>query len=146
MADPVTAFHVRPVDTRVGRIALVTIDNGADWRKPSTFGRHALESLERALVRLEDEDWSGVVLTGKPLVFGAGADITEFPDITPELARLGSRAGHDLFARLRALPYRTLAAVNGAALGGASRSRSTATSARSRRRYGISRSRRSSSA
>lgn len=118
MADPVTAFYVQPVETRVGRIALVTIDNGADWRKPSTFGRHALESLERALVRLEEEDWSGVVLTGKPLVFAAGADITEFPGITPELARLGSRAGHDLFARLRALPCRTLAAVNGAALGG----------------------------
>ena len=118
MADPVTAFHVQPVRTRAGRIALVTIDNGADWQKPSTFGREALESLERALERLEGEDWSGLVLTGKPLVFAVGADITAFPGISPELARLGGRAGHDLFARLRALPYRTLAAVNGAALGG----------------------------
>ncbi len=118
MADPVTAFHVQPVTTRVGRVALVTIDNGADWRKPNTFGRAALESLERALERLETEEWQGLVLTGKPLVFAAGADITEFPGITPEVARLGGRAGHELFARLRALPYRTLAAVNGAALGG----------------------------
>jgi 3-hydroxyacyl-CoA dehydrogenase/enoyl-CoA hydratase/carnithine racemase len=118
MSEPVTAFHLQPVHTRVGRVALVTIDNGADWRKPSTFGRAALESLDRALDRLESEEWKGLVLTGKPLVFAAGADITEFPSITPELARLGGRAGHDLFGRLRALPYRTLAAVNGAALGG----------------------------
>ncbi len=118
MSDPVTGFHVQEVGTRVGRVALVTIDNGADWRKPNTFGREALESLDRALERLEGEEWSGAVLTGKPLVFAAGADITAFPAITPDLARLGGRAGHDLFARLRALPYRTLAAVNGAALGG----------------------------
>jgi 3-hydroxyacyl-CoA dehydrogenase/enoyl-CoA hydratase/carnithine racemase len=117
-AEPVTAFHLQPVRTRVGPVALVTIDNGADWRKPNTFGRAALESLDRVLQRLESEEWSGLVLTGKPLVFAAGADIDEFPSITPERARLGGRAGHELFARLRALPYRTLAAVNGAALGG----------------------------
>jgi 3-hydroxyacyl-CoA dehydrogenase/enoyl-CoA hydratase/carnithine racemase len=59
------------------------------------------------------------VLTGKPFVFAAGADIREFPKTTTaELARAGSRAGHDAFARLAALPYPTLAAVNGAALGG----------------------------
>lgn len=118
MGDPVTRFHLQPVPTRVGPVALVTIDNGADWQKPNTFGREALESLATALDDLERGDWRGLVLTGKPLVFAAGADITSFPEITPELARLGGRAGHDLFARLKTLPYPTLAAVNGAALGG----------------------------
>ncbi|HEX3291504.1 MAG TPA: enoyl-CoA hydratase/isomerase family protein, partial [Gaiella sp.] len=118
MADPVTQFHLRRLDTRVGPIALVTIDNGADWRKPSSFGREALESLAEVLGRLRTRDWRGLVLTGKPLVFAAGADITQFPGITPERAREGGRAGHELFGRLRELPFPTVAAVNGAALGG----------------------------
>jgi 3-hydroxyacyl-CoA dehydrogenase/enoyl-CoA hydratase/carnithine racemase len=57
-------------------------------------------------------------LTGKPFVFAAGADITEFPDATRELAIEGSRAGHELFRRLRGLPFPTVAAINGACLGG----------------------------
>ena len=114
-----TQFFVQPAETRVGRIALVTIDNGEDYTKPSTFGRAAFESLWQALDRLEGEEWAGLVLTGKPFVFAAGADIREFPKTTTaELARAGGRAGHDAFARLAALPYPTLAAVNGAALGG----------------------------
>jgi 3-hydroxyacyl-CoA dehydrogenase/enoyl-CoA hydratase/carnithine racemase len=101
-----------------GAVALVTIDNGEDHTKPTFFGRAALESLERLLPELEEGDWSALVLTGKPFVFAAGADITEFPDVTRELAIEGSRAGHELFGRIRALPYPTVAAINGACLGG----------------------------
>jgi len=115
---PVTRFHLQKLHTRVGPIALVTIDNGADWRKPSTFGADALESLSEVLGRLRTRDWRGLVLTGKPLVFAVGADITQFPGITPERAREGGEAGHELFGRLRELPLPTLAAINGAALGG----------------------------
>jgi 3-hydroxyacyl-CoA dehydrogenase/enoyl-CoA hydratase/carnithine racemase len=118
VAEPVTRFHLQKVTTRVGPVALVTIDNGADWQKPNTFGREALESLAAVLDGLRPGDWRGLVLTGKPFVFAAGADITSFPGITPELAREGGRAGHELFGRLRDLPFLTLAAVNGAALGG----------------------------
>ena len=116
--DPVTQFHLQRLDSRVGPVALVTIDNGADWRKPSSFGPEALESLAGVLARLRTRDWRGLVLTGKPLVFAAGADMTQFPGITPERAREGGKAGHELFGRLRELPFPTLAAVNGAALGG----------------------------
>jgi len=59
-----------------------------------------------------------MVLTGKPFVFCAGADIKRFVGVDPDAARAGSRAGHQLFGRIRELPYPTLAAVNGACLGG----------------------------
>jgi 3-hydroxyacyl-CoA dehydrogenase/enoyl-CoA hydratase/carnithine racemase len=44
--------------------------------------------------------------------------VTQFPGATRELAVEGSRTGHELFGRIRALPYPTLAAINGACLGG----------------------------
>jgi 3-hydroxyacyl-CoA dehydrogenase/enoyl-CoA hydratase/carnithine racemase len=103
---------------RAGEIALVTIDNGEDYTKPTFFGRAALESLERLLPELEEGGWAALVVTGKPFVFTAGADITQFPGATRELAVEGSRAGHELFGRIHALPYPTLAAINGACLGG----------------------------
>jgi 3-hydroxyacyl-CoA dehydrogenase/enoyl-CoA hydratase/carnithine racemase len=113
-----TEFKLARVETEQGTIALVTIDNGEDHTKPTSLGRAALESLARVLDELEGEPWQGMVLTGKPFVFCAGADINEFHGIDAETARLGSRAGHELFRRISALPYPTLAAVNGAALGG----------------------------
>jgi 3-hydroxyacyl-CoA dehydrogenase/enoyl-CoA hydratase/carnithine racemase len=111
---PVTEFKV----VRVGDVALVTIDNGEDWTKPTFFGEAALASLERALTELEAGDFRAAVITGKPFFFAAGADITEFPNITRERAVEGARAGHELFGRLRALPFPTVAAINGACLGG----------------------------
>jgi 3-hydroxyacyl-CoA dehydrogenase/enoyl-CoA hydratase/carnithine racemase len=111
---PVTEFKL----ARVGDVALVTIDNGEDWTKPTFFGEDALRSLERALDELEAGDYSAAVITGKPFFFAAGADITEFPNITQERAVEGARTGHELFGRLRALPFPTVAAINGACLGG----------------------------
>ncbi|MDX6409184.1 MAG: hypothetical protein QOE13_2255 [Gaiellaceae bacterium] len=111
---PVTEFKL----TRAGDVALVTIDNGEDWTKPTFFGEQALLSLDRVLGELEARDFRAAVITGKPFFFAAGADITEFPGITRERAIDGARAGHELFARLRSLPYPTVAAINGACLGG----------------------------
>jgi enoyl-CoA hydratase/carnithine racemase len=117
VASP-TEFKLQRIETRIGPIALVTMDNGEDWQKPNTFGEVALRSLEDVLGQLRSRDWRGLLLTGKPFVFAVGADIGEFGEITPERARLGSQAGHELFGRLRDLPFVTVAAVNGAALGG----------------------------
>jgi 3-hydroxyacyl-CoA dehydrogenase/enoyl-CoA hydratase/carnithine racemase len=103
---------------RAGDVALVTIDNGEDHTKPTFFGRAALASLDRVLGELERGDFAALVITGKPFVFAAGADLNEFHGATAELASEGSRAGHDLFGRLAALPFPTVAAINGACLGG----------------------------
>ncbi|HEX7524890.1 MAG TPA: acetyl-CoA C-acyltransferase, partial [Gaiellaceae bacterium] len=102
-----------------GSIALVTIDNGEDYRKPTTLGRSAFESAVRVLDELENGDWTAAVFTGKPFVFCVGADIDEFTKTrSADDAREGIRAGHGLFGRIRALPFPTVAAINGAALGG----------------------------
>ena len=110
MAD--TVFKLN----RAGSIALVTIDNGEDYHVPTTLGRSAFESAVTVIEELERGDWSAAVFTGKPFVFCVGADIDEFGRI--EDPREGIRAGHALFARIRALPFPTVAAINGACLGG----------------------------
>ena len=110
MADTVFKLNA------AGRTAIVTIDNGEDYRKPTTLGRSAFESAVSVLEELESGDWEAAVFTGKPFVFCVGADIDEFGKVDDP--REGIRAGHGLFGRIRALPFPTVAAINGAALGG----------------------------
>jgi 3-hydroxyacyl-CoA dehydrogenase/enoyl-CoA hydratase/carnithine racemase len=112
--EPVTQFRLE----RQGEIGLVTMHNG-DAERPNVFGRGALESLASLLPELEGSGFAALVITGKAGSFAAGADLAEFPKIeTREQAMAASRAGHELFARIRALPYPTVAAVNGPCLGG----------------------------
>jgi 3-hydroxyacyl-CoA dehydrogenase/enoyl-CoA hydratase/carnithine racemase len=121
VSEPLTQFKLAQVrrPELEWPLALVTIDNGADHTKPTVFGRSAFESLEHVLGELEAGDWAALVITGKPYFFSAGADLAEFSlRAVPELAREGSRTGHEIFGRIRALPCPTVAAINGACLGG----------------------------
>ena len=114
-----TVFKLNRVDSRVGPIALVTVDNGEDYTKPTTLGRSAFESAVALLEQLEGGHWAAMVVTGKPFVFCVGADIDAFTQVrSVEEAVEGARAGHSLFGRIRSLPFPTVAAINGACLGG----------------------------
>ena len=120
MAKIVTQFYTHFYNSRVGKIALVTMDNGEDYKKPTTFDEEGLTSLNRALDTIQKEpDVKGFLLTGKHYIFAAGADLTQLPFInTFEQGRSIGQLGHATFKRIMDLPYPTVAAVNGAALGG----------------------------
>ncbi|MPZ73475.1 MAG: 3-hydroxyacyl-CoA dehydrogenase [Nitriliruptorales bacterium] len=119
MVDVFTQFKVRYYDSpTAGRLALVTMDNGADHTKPSTFGEQALRSLAAALEEIEGQDVKGLLLTGKPFIFAVGADLDQSKGADEEFARAAAQGGHAAFRRLAALPVPTLAAINGAAMGG----------------------------
>jgi 3-hydroxyacyl-CoA dehydrogenase/enoyl-CoA hydratase/carnithine racemase len=120
MAEPITRFYNRFYQSGVGKIALVTMDNGQDYKRPNTFGEAALRSLSETLdVISREPDVQGLLLTGKPYIFAAGADLTEVPFITTfEQGYQIGRLGHTVMKRIMDLPYPSLAAINGVALGG----------------------------
>ena len=73
-----------------------------------------VDSLERAA------DIKRIILaSGKPNIFIAGADVSEFSKATsPEQAKEYTRFGQQTFHRFSKLPQVKVAAINGAALGG----------------------------
>src|SRR5659263_372744 len=103
---------------KAGKIAIMTMDNGADYKKPNTFGQGAIDSLNEAMDNL-DKDIKGLMLTGKTFIFSVGANLMEVPAIkSMEEGREVGRSGHAAFKRIMDLKVPTLAAVNGAAMGG----------------------------
>jgi len=121
----VTHALLRVVDLPygVGRAALITLDNGKDHTKPNTFGVGGLRSLAQALDQVQAAAEAGeivaVAVTGKPFIFGVGADLTGVGQITSrDQAHAVGRAGHDTLRRLDELSIPSFAFVNGAAMGG----------------------------
>ena len=120
MAEAPTLFHITYYNSRVGKIAIVTMDNGQDYKKPNTFGEEALASLHKAISKIDgDKDVKGMMLCGKHYICAAGADLMQVPFInTFEQGRQIGAAGHAAMKRIMDLKIPTLAAINGAALGG----------------------------
>ena len=132
--EVVTRAIVRDVDlgAGVGRLALITLDNGHDHTKPSTFGPQGLLSLNAALDAVAARAAAGEIVavgvTGKPFILAAGADLDgaaaaiTAPGTDPAVARERATAiatlGHAVFRRLGELPVPSFCFVNGVALGG----------------------------
>ncbi len=99
--------------------AVITLDNGHDYKKPNTFGPGGLASLDAAITEALAAKPAFIAVTGKPYVFCVGADLTGMPllkdrDQALEIGRLG----HRVFRRLRESDVPTFAFVNGAVMGG----------------------------
>ncbi|GIM90467.1 3-hydroxyacyl-CoA dehydrogenase NAD-binding domain-containing protein [Paractinoplanes toevensis] len=99
--------------------ALITLDNGFDYKKPNSFGPGGLASLDEAITKATEADPAFIAITGKPYIFCVGADITGIPFLTSrEQALELGELGHRVFARLKNSTIPTFAFINGAALGG----------------------------
>ncbi|KNB53337.1 3-hydroxyacyl-CoA dehydrogenase NAD-binding domain-containing protein [Streptomyces caatingaensis] len=123
--EVVTQAHVRHLELPqdAGTFALITLDNGLDHTKPTTFGPQSLANLDAAIDQVEAEAAEGKIvgvgLTGKPFIFAVGADLkgVELLARREDALAIG-KGGHDVFKRLAALSVPTFAYYNGAAMGG----------------------------
>jgi 3-hydroxyacyl-CoA dehydrogenase/enoyl-CoA hydratase/carnithine racemase len=105
---------------KAGKIAIVTMDNGQLYNVPNTWSTEALESLNKVIDIVEkDADVKGWLLTGKPYIFNVGADIMSVdPTVAKAQALEIGVMGHKIFKRIMDLKVPTLAAINGAVMGG----------------------------
>jgi 3-hydroxyacyl-CoA dehydrogenase/enoyl-CoA hydratase/carnithine racemase len=123
--EVVTQAHVRHLDlpAGAGRFALITLDNGLDHTKPTTFGPQSLAHLDATIDQVEKEAAEGgivgVGITGKPFIFAVGADLkgVELLKSHEDALAIG-KGGHGVFKRFSALAVPTFAYYNGAAMGG----------------------------
>ncbi|MER5640098.1 3-hydroxyacyl-CoA dehydrogenase NAD-binding domain-containing protein [Kitasatospora sp. NPDC002227] len=123
--EVVTTAHVRHLDLplQAGKLAMITLDNGFDHTKPTTFGPGSLAKLAEALDQVEAEAAEGKIvaaaITGKPFIFAVGADLKGVEVLKEHSDALAiGKGGHDVFKRIAALPVPTFAFYNGAAMGG----------------------------
>jgi len=101
------------------QVALITLDNGHDHTRPSTFGPQGLMSLNAALDEAFAAEPAAIAITGKPFIFAVGADLSGVEAISdPALAQGIAETGHAVFRRLTDSTIPTFAFVNGAVMGG----------------------------
>ncbi len=103
-----------------GDIVLVTIDQPGS--RANTLGQAMLGELEAMVAQLKKRtDLRGLIFkSGKPGMFIAGADLRELGSAPQDAdsARKMVKRGLDLIASIEALPYPTVAAIDGACMGG----------------------------
>ena len=99
-------------ETRVGTVRL-------DRPPMNALSLAMWEQLDAAVAQAIDDDGvRALIVWGGPKVFAAGADITEFPGLTPAEARGYSAVLQRTLNRLARAPMVTIAAIHGYALGG----------------------------
>ena len=109
-------------DTAGKEIAVLTLDNPT--KGANVLSNAVLEEFERHLDSIQTrEDLAGlVIISAKPNIFIAGADLREFvaslDTVTEEKSFQMCQRGQKLFMRLSQTPYPTVAAINGICVGG----------------------------
>ncbi len=120
--EVVTHALVRALDMPMGAgvLGLITLDNGRDHTRPSTFGPEGFASLNQAITDAAAlPGVTAIAVTGKPFIFAVGADLSTFENaLDIEMIKSFAKLGHDVMRRLGELQVPTFAFVNGAALGG----------------------------
>jgi 3-hydroxyacyl-CoA dehydrogenase/enoyl-CoA hydratase/carnithine racemase len=120
--EVVTSAPVRYLDIEgVGEVALLTLENGFDHTRPTTFGPQGLANIDAALDEIEARSpkVAAIAVTGKPFIFAVGADLKGVSQVTDRSVAVESgRLGHRVFRRLKDSTVPTFAFVNGAAMGG----------------------------
>lgn len=120
--EVVTHARVRVFDMPhgAGQMALITLDNDRDHTRPTTMGPTSLGELDAALDHIVQlPDIAAVAVTGKPIFFCAGADLSGVGAIaTAEQALAIAQLGHNVYRRFGELDVPTFAFVNGLAMGG----------------------------
>lgn len=99
-----------------GPIALITVN-----RPPvNALNRETIDELYQAFDELEtDHEVKSILITGAgQYTFIAGADISQFTQLTPEQGLALMEKGQALYDRIELFPKPVIAAVNGACLGG----------------------------
>ena len=118
--EVVSEAKLRLVDIPSGTFGLISIDNGRDHTRPSTFGPQGLQSLAAAIDEaIATPGIVGIGVTGKPFIFAVGADLSAIGLVTDQsvIEQFG-KLGHDVFRKLGETSIPTFAFVNGAAMGG----------------------------
>jgi 3-hydroxyacyl-CoA dehydrogenase / enoyl-CoA hydratase / 3-hydroxybutyryl-CoA epimerase len=100
------------------QIGWLTLDRPGS--SANTLSRAVLLELEQQVQALAKRELRGLVIrSAKPSGFIAGADIREFPSFdSNELAMQHIRQGQRVFSAIESLPFPTVAAIHGFALGG----------------------------
>ncbi len=99
-------------------LAILTFDTpGERVNKYSTPVMTELDSLLDALDRRSDIK-ALLLVSAKPDIFIAGADVNEIATANADFGKEAVRKGQEIFGKLAALPYPTVAAIHGACVGG----------------------------
>ena len=122
--ETVTHSYVSDVALPGGKtLALLTLDNGLDHKKPTTLGPNGLLELRSALetqaARAKAGEIDALAITGKPYFLIAGADLSAVTRLSaPDQATAMASLGHYTYELLADLGVPTFAFINGLALGG----------------------------
>ncbi|MBL0121276.1 MAG: enoyl-CoA hydratase/isomerase family protein [Betaproteobacteria bacterium] len=106
------------LDVDASQLAWLTFDR--ENSSTNTFSSEALRELGRICGELNAKPPKGlVILSAKDNGFAAGADIDEFTMLkSAEEAYAFTKLGNDVFDRVAALPFPTLALIHGFCMGG----------------------------